>query len=245
MQNEKTKLSFHCMNTTLPGYQIVFVDNPPKKPKPMESFYWVLKLPADEFPSKDSLPSQEIQSAQDIHAQGMQTIQTQPLSEFCFSREETQAPKPLFPFTSCLLEMADFERELDESQLPEAELLEDELVESVELQPEVKKAPPLPLSLKPKPRSSRTAPEFVSNTHEYSGPLLGEVRCFHGITLGELANATRVAQHHLQNIEREQYDRLPATVYLRGYLKSVARELGLDVQLVSQSYLDRMQQAKS
>ncbi|MCL2626441.1 MAG: helix-turn-helix domain-containing protein [Cystobacterineae bacterium] len=105
--------------------------------------------------------------------------------------------------------------------------------------------PPFRLSPKPKPRCQRMAPEFVSQAHEYSGSLLGEVRCFHGITLGELADATRVAQHHLQNIECEQYDRLPATVYLRGYLKSVARELGLDVQLVSQSYLERMQQAKT
>jgi len=121
----------------------------------------------------------------------------------------------------------------EESQLPEAELVQEEC-EEVKF-----------ICAKPKARALRVAPEFVSQAHEYSGPLLGEIRCFHGMTLGELANVTRVAQHHLQNIEREQYDRLPAMVYLRGYLKSVARELGLDVQLVSQSYLDRMQQAKS
>jgi DNA-binding XRE family transcriptional regulator len=147
---------------------------------------------------------------------------------------------------------------LDESLLPEAELLEDDDDEEAELPegdgdkeaeeaaaPKLRKPPFFRFNAELKPRAQRVAPGFVSNAHEYSGPLLGEVRCFHGMTLGELANATRVAQHHLQNIEREQYDSLPATVYLRGYLKSVARELGLDMQRVSQSYLERMQQTKS
>ncbi|MCL2012184.1 MAG: helix-turn-helix domain-containing protein [Cystobacterineae bacterium] len=250
MQNTKTRLILHNdMNITLPGYDIVFVDSPPpKKPKKEEVSSWVLKLPLEGFPSKELRRSPLLKP-------NIEGGQAEPFSSF-----KNFPP----PFDTGLLE-ADLLKEgayialmdeevVDESQLPEAELLEEGEGEEMQEQLETREVPSFQLrprfcfNAKPKPREpriQRIAPEFVSKAHEYSGPLLEEIRCFHGMTLGELADVTRVAQHHLQNIEGEQYDRLPATVYLRGYLKSVARELGLDVQLVSQSYLDRMQQAKS
>jgi len=243
MQDEPSEPFFiqkHCMNTTLPGYEVVFVDTLPKKPKPKESFSWVLKLPAEGFPSKDSLKSHEFIPL----SHNAQPSQTKPLSEFC-----SQDKAPLLPFNACLLEPDTRAEVADEASkercLPEAALLKDDVAKEAEVKVGIRKMPPFHFNTKPKPRTQRTAPDFVSDTHEYSGPLLGEIRCFHGLTLGELADATRVAQHHLQNIEREQYESLPALVYLRGYLKSVARELGLDMQRVSQSYLDRMEQARS
>jgi len=134
---------------------------------------------------------------------------------------------------------------LPEVKLPEVKVAEEDVAKRVEVQAEVGEMPLVQFHLKPHARAARAVPDFVSGAEEYSGSLLGRIRCFHGITLGELANATRVAQHHLHNIECEHYGSLPATVYLRGYLKSIARELGLDMQQVSQSYLDRMQQARS
>lgn len=220
------------MNTTLPGYEIVFVETLPKKPKPKESFSWMLQLPAEGFPSKDLLKSQEFIPPEVVPLS--HSTQRGPAEQFA---EECNA---------CLLgEGALAELAGEESPLPQA-ALEDKPEEKEEVQAKVNKAPPFSFHAhaKPKPRVQRVAPEFVSKAREYSGPLLGEVRCFHGMSLGELADVTRVAQHHLQNIEREAYDSLPALVYLRGYLKSVARELGLDMQQVSQSYLDRMQQAR-
>jgi len=230
----------------------------------------VLKLPSEGFPSKDLLKSQEFIPL----SHSVKNAQPKPSSEFYAPCEEppSACEKALLPFHSSLSEEAAWTKEVQENELKEnaqkesatekKELKEKRAEENTTLLPEeaspeegvtrraeredeVGEMPLVHFHLKPTSRTQRAMPDFISNTHEYSGPLLGKIRCFHGMTLGELANVTRVAQHHLQNIEREHYESLPALVYLRGYLKSVARELGLDMQQVSQSYLDRMQQAKS
>jgi cytoskeletal protein RodZ len=48
-----------------------------------------------------------------------------------------------------------------------------------------------------------------------------------------------VTRHHLENIEADRFGALPAPVYLRGILMSLARELRLDGQKVARSYLER------
>jgi cytoskeletal protein RodZ len=52
-----------------------------------------------------------------------------------------------------------------------------------------------------------------------------------------LADRTRISSRHVENIEADRYDGLPAAVYLRGMLMSIARELGLDPLRVSRSYM--------
>jgi len=55
-----------------------------------------------------------------------------------------------------------------------------------------------------------------------------------------VAERTRITRHHLENIEQDRFPALPAPVYLRGIIMSLARELRLDGQKVARSYLDRM-----
>jgi cytoskeletal protein RodZ len=55
----------------------------------------------------------------------------------------------------------------------------------------------------------------------------------------QMSERTKVTRHHIENIEMERFDKLPAPVYLRGILMSVARELRLDAQKVARSYLER------
>lgn len=71
---------------------------------------------------------------------------------------------------------------------------------------------------------------------EINGDLLRQVRLARGLTMAQLADRTRIGPKHLENIEGDRYDALPATVYLRGMLMSLARELGLDGLRVSKSY---------
>ena len=42
---------------------------------------------------------------------------------------------------------------------------------------------------------------------------------------------------HWENVEADRYDALPATVYLRGMVMNLARELKLDPIRVTRSYL--------
>lgn len=72
---------------------------------------------------------------------------------------------------------------------------------------------------------------------EVNGDLLKQVRLAKGLSLVQLADRTRIGVKHLENMEGDRYDALPAPVYLRGILMNVARELGLDGLRVSKSYL--------
>ena len=60
-----------------------------------------------------------------------------------------------------------------------------------------------------------------------------------GITVRQIADRTKVTRHHVENIEAERFSALPAPVYLRGILLTLARELRLDGQKVARAYLER------
>ena len=70
-----------------------------------------------------------------------------------------------------------------------------------------------------------------------NGELLRQARVAQGLTVARLAERTRIGSSHIESIEADRLDRLPAMVYLRGMLMSVAREIGLDPQQVVKGYV--------
>ncbi|MBL8916402.1 MAG: helix-turn-helix domain-containing protein [Archangium sp.] len=84
---------------------------------------------------------------------------------------------------------------------------------------------------------ARPKPYEVPPEAEFNGGLLRQVRMARGLSLSQLAERTRIGSKHLENVEADRYDALPAVVYLRGILMNLARELGLDGIRVSKSYL--------
>ena len=49
-----------------------------------------------------------------------------------------------------------------------------------------------------------------------------------GVSLEEISTATRIGTRFLEALETEQWDRLPGGVFNRGFVRAVARFLGLD-----------------
>ncbi|HEX5745731.1 MAG TPA: helix-turn-helix domain-containing protein [Archangium sp.] len=91
-----------------------------------------------------------------------------------------------------------------------------------------------------KARDSRTRLKTVvdiPSDAEFNGELLRQVREGRNLSLQMLADRTRISSRHVENIEADRYDILPASVYLRGMLMSIARELDLDPLRVSKSYM--------
>jgi ribosome-binding protein aMBF1 (putative translation factor) len=88
-----------------------------------------------------------------------------------------------------------------------------------------------------KAREPRPKPIELPPHTEFNGELLRRVRESRGLTLQQLAERTRISTKHLENVEADRYAALPATVYLRGILMNIARELVLDPLRVSRSYL--------
>ena len=84
---------------------------------------------------------------------------------------------------------------------------------------------------------SRLKAVDIPEDAEFNGELLRRVREGRGMTLQTLAERTRISSKHMDNIEADRYSALPAAVYLRGMLMSLARELGLDPLRVSRSYM--------
>ena len=60
------------------------------------------------------------------------------------------------------------------------------------------------------------------------GESLKREREMRGVTLDEISAATRIATRFLRAIEGEQWDQLPGGVFNRGFVRAVARYLGLD-----------------
>jgi flagellar biosynthesis protein FlhG len=78
----------------------------------------------------------------------------------------------------------------------------------------------------------------------FSGPLLRQIREAIGIELREIAEKSKIGMAYLQALEGELWHKLPAPVYVRGFLSEYARALGLDSDRVKQTYLDRYRAAR-
>ncbi|ABC81674.1 helix-turn-helix domain-containing protein [Anaeromyxobacter dehalogenans] len=120
--------------------------------------------------------------------------------------------------------------------------------------------PPIPLrrevsgpAMTPVPLPSQAAPEPIPlvaaaapggapapDATAWTGEVLRRLREARGITLQQLSERIKVTRHHIENIEGDRFGLLPAPVYLRGILLSMARELRLDGQKVARSYLERV-----
>lgn len=60
------------------------------------------------------------------------------------------------------------------------------------------------------------------------GRMLREAREARGMTLEDVARATRIPLTSLQRVEEDALDELPAPVYARGFVRAYAKTVGLD-----------------
>ena len=66
-----------------------------------------------------------------------------------------------------------------------------------------------------------------------------------GVSLEEISAATRISTRFLEAIEKDQWDQLPGGVFNRGFIRSIARFLGLDEDsLVAEYALGRTSDAQ-
>ena len=99
---------------------------------------------------------------------------------------------------------------------------------------------------------SREQPSLLSftglsfNVEEefYRGKTLKQVRERMGVELETISKEIKINMKILGWIEEEAFEKLPVLVYLKGFLKSYARSLGLDSQKVIEEYLRFMEESK-
>ena len=58
-----------------------------------------------------------------------------------------------------------------------------------------------------------------------------------GVSLRDIADASKISLRHLQALEADRFDTLPAPVFVRGFLREYARVVGLDPDEVVNVYI--------
>ncbi len=85
------------------------------------------------------------------------------------------------------------------------------------------------------------SPAVSTDDHTiYSGEVLKKIRESQNLTLRQLSDRTKISVGILGALEEERFDEVPnARVYVRGFVRSLARELALDLDQVSKTYVPR------
>ena len=94
------------------------------------------------------------------------------------------------------------------------------------------------------PLLSFTGLSFNVEEELYRGKTLKHLREQMGVELQTISKRIKVNIRILEWIEEEAFEKLPALVYLKGFLKSYAQSLDLDSQKVIEEYLRFMEESK-
>ena len=68
------------------------------------------------------------------------------------------------------------------------------------------------------------------------GADLNAARLERGLQINEIAHLLRISKNYLKNLEAGEFDQLPGPTYVSGYLRTYAREIGLDSGEITQRY---------
>lgn len=107
----------------------------------------------------------------------------------------------------------------------------------------------------PQPRRPRAAPgpvhpggivhlpddevRILLEEHGHSGAFLRSVRERMGLTARALSDETKISEAYLCGLEDEDWAALPSLTFVRGYVREVARTLGLDADAVVTGFMRR------
>ncbi len=76
------------------------------------------------------------------------------------------------------------------------------------------------------------------------GERLQREREMRGITLDDIAEATKIGTRMLRALEEEQFDRLPGGIFNKGFVRAYARYLGIDEEQAVADYQSALKQSE-
>jgi flagellar biosynthesis protein FlhG len=97
--------------------------------------------------------------------------------------------------------------------------------------------PPVALAQGPAPPATPVRQRLAEPV---TGAALRGFREARGVSLGEIAAASKVGVRFLEYIEQDRHSDLPAPVYLRGFVQEYARCVGLEPGITAEAYLARV-----
>jgi len=74
------------------------------------------------------------------------------------------------------------------------------------------------------------------NSSDSPGRMIAHARESHNISAADLANRLRLDPKIIRAIERDDYESLPSATFVKGYMRSIAKELDMDAARVLDAY---------
>jgi curved DNA-binding protein CbpA len=85
----------------------------------------------------------------------------------------------------------------------------------------------------------------ISEASDFNGPFLKKIREYKNVSIERMAEMTRISKTHITALENEDIPKLPADVYVRGYVYQYAKVLKLNPDAVAASYLLNFKKLKN
>jgi curved DNA-binding protein CbpA len=205
-----------------------------------QSYYDILELTADATP-------QEIRSA---YLRLKSSYSKDNIANYSiYSREETE--QLLQKIEEAYLILANPERrrsyDLSHQGLPgDQDPAFDSGLIAAPVMPSIDAAPPITATRiqSSDPMLSFSNSNDAEMDQEWTGADLRRARESRRITLEDLADYTRISKAYLMAIEEDAYARLPAVVYVRGFLQQISRRLKLPTEILVKKYVERLKAAR-
>ncbi len=77
----------------------------------------------------------------------------------------------------------------------------------------------------------------IRECSEFTGSFLKQIREYKNVSIERMAEMTRISKTHIKALEDEDIPKLPADVYVRGYVYQYAKVLKLNPESVAASFL--------
>lgn len=77
----------------------------------------------------------------------------------------------------------------------------------------------------------------IKEQEMFDGTFLKKIRTYKNVNLDILCEHLKIGRHHFHAIENNDFEKLPASVFVRGYVKQLAEALELDSKKVTDSYM--------
>jgi curved DNA-binding protein CbpA len=84
----------------------------------------------------------------------------------------------------------------------------------------------------------------IEQASTFTGEFLKKIREYKNVDIPRLSNMTKVSKTYIRYIEEENIEKLPAFVYVRGFVYQYAKCLKLNPELVATSYIYRLKNMK-
>ncbi len=84
----------------------------------------------------------------------------------------------------------------------------------------------------------------IENEVHFTGAFLKDIREYKNVTIERMADLTKISRTYLRHIENDDYGKLPAFVFIRGFVFQYGKCLKLSPNLVATSYMDYLKKIK-